>query len=309
MIKVFSYLPQSSPKEEKVVYLESNGNLWQYRIRRRRIIPWTIFVPNYFLFFKQGRQLSRQQVETRHLRITLASSSISGNAMKWKCRNSLAVIGFLPPPGGPIAPTKFMSSISLNDPISFRSYHPATCPLSFTWLRSRLRDSNVLHEYGISSFPYLREISMFVSTKYVHRVSQKRGSKKDDSLWRNELKRKDNIFSFEASLRRKSILNIHQERVRLTLDCKVDKSSIYRYRWDNRDGGDSRRKNKSKRKNNIFSFEASLQRKSTLNIHRERYTDGPPFCTHAFNNGLQDGGLLVLVNIQSQFSPQRSFEQ
>lgn len=45
------------------------------------------------------------------LRVTLASSSISGNAMKWKCRNSLAVIGFLPPPGGPIAATKFTSWI------------------------------------------------------------------------------------------------------------------------------------------------------------------------------------------------------
>lgn len=65
------------------------------------------------------------------LRVTLASSSISGNAMKWKCRNSLAVIGFLPPPGGPIAATKFTSWICRNDPISFRSYHPETFILDF----------------------------------------------------------------------------------------------------------------------------------------------------------------------------------
>jgi len=56
--------------------------------------------------------------------LTLASSSISRNAIVWKCRKSLAVIGFLPPPGGPIAVMKFTSSISLKYPICFLSYHP-----------------------------------------------------------------------------------------------------------------------------------------------------------------------------------------
>jgi len=56
--------------------------------------------------------------------LTLASSSISGNAIIWKCRKSLAVIGFLPPPGGPMAVTKFTSLISLKYPICFLSYHP-----------------------------------------------------------------------------------------------------------------------------------------------------------------------------------------
>lgn len=59
-----------------------------------------------------------------NMKFTLASSSISGNAMKWKCRKSRGVTGFLPPPGGPMAPIKFTSSISLKLPISFLSYHP-----------------------------------------------------------------------------------------------------------------------------------------------------------------------------------------
>lgn len=58
------------------------------------------------------------------MKFTLALSSISGNAMKWKCRKSRGVTGFLPPPGGPMAPIKFTSSISLKLPISFLSYHP-----------------------------------------------------------------------------------------------------------------------------------------------------------------------------------------
>lgn len=83
---------------------------------------------NYSVFFLNCFRLSSLRSltdgEERRLKITLSSSSISGNAMKWKCRNNLGVTGFLPPPGGPIAAIKFTSSIHLNKPISFRSYHP-----------------------------------------------------------------------------------------------------------------------------------------------------------------------------------------
>lgn len=83
---------------------------------------------NYSVFFLNCFRLSSLRSltdgEERRLKITLSSSSISGNAMKWKCRNNLGVTGFLPPPGGPIAAIKFTSSIHLNKPMSFRSYHP-----------------------------------------------------------------------------------------------------------------------------------------------------------------------------------------
>ena len=48
--------------------------------------------------------------------LILLESSISQNDNKLKCRVNLGVSGFLPPPGGPIAPSKLISTSSLNAP-------------------------------------------------------------------------------------------------------------------------------------------------------------------------------------------------
>ena len=48
--------------------------------------------------------------------LCLLASSISQKESKLKCRENLGVIGFLPPPGGPIAQSKLTSTNSWNAP-------------------------------------------------------------------------------------------------------------------------------------------------------------------------------------------------
>jgi hypothetical protein len=50
--------------------------------------------------------------------LRLLESSISVNVMKLKCLNSLAEIGFLPPPGGPIAQQKLTSTKLRKSPVN-----------------------------------------------------------------------------------------------------------------------------------------------------------------------------------------------
>ena len=59
---------------------------------------------------------------------TSVSSSNSVKVSMLKCRIIRGVMWFLPPPGGPIAPTKSVSVMVLNS-FSLRSYQP---PLSTT---------------------------------------------------------------------------------------------------------------------------------------------------------------------------------
>ena len=109
-------------KIEMDVIVSREWTEWNFDIFQRQTkINYSVFFPN---CFRLSSLRSLTDGEERRLKITLSSSSISGNAMKWKCRNNLGVTGFLPPPGGPIAAIKFTSSIHLNKPISFRSYHP-----------------------------------------------------------------------------------------------------------------------------------------------------------------------------------------
>lgn len=55
------------------------------------------------------------------MRPTLSSlSSVKLSMLKW--RNTLAETGFLPPPGGPMAPTNWVSTMFLNEHGGLRSY-------------------------------------------------------------------------------------------------------------------------------------------------------------------------------------------
>lgn len=57
-----------------------------------------------------------------YLSLEVSSSSVNDMILKCLCRRG--VIGFLPPPGGPMAHTNDMSTSLRNDPMAFLSYHP-----------------------------------------------------------------------------------------------------------------------------------------------------------------------------------------
>lgn len=74
---------------------------------------------------------------------TFASFSISGKAIKWKWRKSRSDTGFLPPPGGPIAPTKFTFSILRKSPISLLSYQPICNKLQCCYIVASIQSHRV----------------------------------------------------------------------------------------------------------------------------------------------------------------------
>ena len=63
---------------------------------------------------KPDSPIHQDRIVEKILVMLLSSSSV--NARKLKCRLMRAVIGLRPPPGGPIAHTKFTSTRCLNSP-------------------------------------------------------------------------------------------------------------------------------------------------------------------------------------------------
>ena len=66
---------------------------------------------------KKAPKIGRKMV-----RLLTSSSSVMARKLKWRVKR--LVTGFRPPPGGPIAQQKVMSTSFLKTPIALRSYHP-----------------------------------------------------------------------------------------------------------------------------------------------------------------------------------------
>lgn len=109
--------------------------------------PSTAFPIQYFKIVPKILRYNRIQpagwimcCSTDDVFFTLLASSISTKAKKWKWRKRRAVTGFRPPPGGPIAATKFTSMMVRKSPMFFLSYQPNENRELFFWRKTAVKD-------------------------------------------------------------------------------------------------------------------------------------------------------------------------